>query len=74
MAALFLRESQGGILRIETHLLMDGRLFVSTKNLTRFVVRLLMMSAQVDGTVHVRLWIHHAFPNLLRINNKNKVI
>jgi len=48
---------------------MDGRLLVNNEN--RAVVRLLLlMSAQVDGTVYVRLWIHHALPNLFRVNNK----
>ncbi len=35
-----------------------------------FGLMLLLMSAQVDGTVSVRLGIHHALANLIPINNK----
>ena len=58
---------------------MDGRsrLLVNNKNcwawlIVGLLLLLLLMSAQVDGTVYVRIWIHHALPNLFRVNNQNK--
>jgi hypothetical protein len=55
----------------------DGRLLVNNKNgwawlIVGLLLLLLLMSAQVDGTVYVRLRIHHALPNLFRVNNQNK--
>lgn len=56
---------------------MDGgrrrRLLVNNQNcgaVVRLLLLLLLMSAQVDGTVYVRLWIHHALPNLFGVNNQ----
>lgn len=65
--------------KVGTHVLaMDAgrrrrRLLVNNQNcgaVVRLLLLLLLMSAQVDGTVYVRLWIHHALPNLFGVNNQ----